>query len=63
MIGAYGSILGQAEVYQCCVIVEGSVTGSKYIVALEFVPEVINCAIVVVVVVFLALVVVLILFL
>ena len=43
-------------------IVQGSGTISKCIVALEFVPEVINCAIVLVVVVFLILLVVLVLF-
>ena len=51
MLGAYGSLVGQAEVYLRCVSVEGSGTGSKYIVAPEFLPEVINCAIVLVVVV------------
>ena len=56
MLGAYGSIVGQEEVYIRCVNVESSGTGSKYIVALEFVPEVINCAIVLVVVVILVLV-------
>ena len=38
MIGAYGSPVGQSDVYPCCLIVEGYGTGSKYIVALEFVP-------------------------
>ena len=45
MLGAYGSLVGQVEVYPCCVIVEGFGTGIKCIVALEFAPEVINCAI------------------
>ena len=61
MLGAYGSLVGQAEVYPRCVIMERSGTGSKYIVALEFVPAVINCAIVLVVVVVFTLVVVLVL--
>ena len=61
MIGAYGSLVVHADVYSLFVIVEGSETGSKYIVALEFVPEVTNCAIVLVVVVVLALLVILVL--
>ena len=59
MLGAYGYLIGQVDIYPRCVIVEGYGTGRKYIVALEFVPEVINCAIVLVVIVFLTLVVVL----
>ena len=55
MLGAYGSLVGQAE------IVEGSWTGSKYILALEFVLEAINCAIFLVVLVVLVLVVLLVL--
>ena len=39
-------------------ILEGYGTGSKYIAALEFVPEAINCSIVLVVILVLALVVV-----
>ena len=42
MIGAYGSLVGQAEFYPFCVIVEESNNGRKYIVTLEFVPEAIN---------------------
>ena len=57
MIGAYDYLVGQSEVYPHCVIFEGSGAGSKYIVALEFLPEVINCASVLVVVVVLALLV------
>ena len=63
MLGAYISLVGQTEVYPSCVIVEGSGTGSKHIVALEFVPYIINCAIVLVVIVVLALVFVLVLLL
>ena len=59
MLGAYNSIVGQTEIYPRYVIVEGSGTGSKYIIALEFVPEAISCAIVLVVIVVLALVLVL----
>ena len=51
MIGTYGYLVGQAEVYPRCVIVEGYGTGSKYIVALKFVPGVINWDILPVVVV------------
>ena len=51
MLDAYSSLLGETEVDPRCVILEGSGTGSKYIVVLDFVPEVINCAIVLVVVV------------
>ena len=61
MIGTYGYLVVQVEVYPCYGIVEGSGKGSKYIVALEFVPEVINCTIFLVVVVVLALIVVLVL--
>ena len=63
MLGAYGSLVGQTEVYPSCVIVEGSSTGSKHIVALEFIPEAINCDIVLVVIFVLALVFVLVLLL
>ena len=63
MLGAYISLVGQAEVYPSCMIVGGSGIGIKYIVVLEFAPEVINCAIVLVVVVVFALVVVLVLIL
>ena len=51
------ALIGQAEVYPCFVIVEGSDTGSKYIAALEIVPEVINGAIVLVVLVVLVLII------
>ena len=61
MIGAYSSLVGQADVYPHCVIVEGSGTGSKYIAAPKFLPEVINCYIVLVVLVVISLVVVLVL--
>ena len=61
MLGTYGSLLGQMEVYPRFFIVEGSGTRIKYIVSLEFVSEVIYCDIVLVVIVFLVLLVVLIL--
>ena len=63
MIGAYGSLVVQVDVYPRCAFVEGSGAESKYIVALEFILEIINFAIVLVVVVILVLVVVIILFL
>ena len=61
MLGANGSLVGQTEVYPHCVILEGSGNGSKYIVAMEFLPEAINCAIDLLVIVILDLIVVLIL--
>ena len=48
MLGTHGSLIVQAEVYPHCVIVEVSRTRIKYIVAMCFVTEVINCAIVLV---------------
>ena len=61
IICVYSYLVSQAEVYPRCVIVEGFGTGRKYTVALEFVPEAINCAIVLLVIVVLTLVVVLVL--
>ena len=56
IIIACGYLLGQVEVYTNCVIVKWSGTKSKYIIALEFAPKVINCDIVLLVVVVLVLV-------
>ena len=61
MLGAYGCLVRQAELYPRCVIVEGSRTRINYIAALEFVPEATNCAVILVFIAVLALVVVLIL--
>ena len=45
MLVAYGSPVGQEDVYPRFWVVKGSGARSKYIVALDFLPEVISCAI------------------
>ena len=61
MLVAHAFLMVQSEVYPRCVIVEGSGTGIKYIIALNFVPEVINFSIFLVFIIVLSLIVVLVL--
>ena len=61
IICVYSYLVSQVEVYPSCVIVEGFGTGRKYTVTLEFIPEAINFATVLVVIVVLAFVAVLVL--